>query len=662
MTLLHTARAAAGFESAVGELLRNAVVGAIHTDMAGRVIKANRKAAEILGYALEELDHQTVPGITHPDDMAATLALIASVKAGGPGYAVEKRYLHKDGGVVWAIASVSALRDAGGAAVGMLALIQDITERKASERRLGFLAELSHRLARTRDEGEIVRIAVESVGRQVGAHRCYFVECYAEENRISVSHTWSSNGAASLEGHYSLFDFGGLDWWRQYSAGNFSIVDVETDPLTEGPTAAAYLSLQVRSYAVEPFRSEGPSTVVLAITDDRAREWTREEKILLENVIARVWPLVERARADRLLARSREETDRQKRFLETLLSVSPDYVSVFDRQHRFVYANRALGDFWGRPPGEMIGATLRDIGHHDWQVERHEAEVDRVFQTGQSLRDEVCNDGQAYEYIMVPVCDASGQVEYVMGLTRDVTESRNTREALRLKAVEKDEFIALLAHELRNPLAPLRNGLEVMRLASDDPKAVADVRPMMERQVLHLMRLVDDLLDASRMGLNKIELRRSRVLVSNLIADAVEAARPRIDAAHHALRVAVPLEPLFIDADLTRMAQVLGNLINNSVKYTRPGGRISIEAARVGEEVEISVSDTGIGIPAEKLETIFQMFSQVDRSVDRDTGGLGIGLGLVKGLVEMHGGGVRAKSDGLGRGSTFVVRLPLLAA
>ena len=662
MTLLHAARAAAGFESAVGELLRNAVVGAVHTDMAGRFIQANHKVAEILGYAHDEMDHQTVAAITHPDDMATTRALIESVKAGGPGYVLEKRYLRKDGGVVWAIASVSALRDEHGAAVGMLALIQDITERKASERRLGFLAELSHRLGRTRDEDEIVRIAVEALGRQVGAHRCYFVECYAGENRIAVSHTWSSNGAASLEGNYSLFDFGGIEWWRQYSAGNFSVADVETDPLTQGPASAAYLSLQVRSYAVEPFRSDGPCTVVLAVTDDHARDWTREEKILLENVIARVWPLVERARADRLLARSREETDRQKRFLETLLSVSPDYVSVFDREHRLVYANRALAEFWGRTPQAMVGATLRQLGQHEWQIERHEAEVDRVFETGQSLRDEVHIDTKAYEYIMVPVSGAQGRVEYVMGLTRDVTESRNTREALRLKAVEKDEFIALLAHELRNPLAPLRNGLEVIRLASDNPRAVADVRPMMERQVLHLMRLVDDLLDASRMGLKKIELRRSRVLVSNLIADAVEAARPRIDAAHHALRVAVPLEPLYIDADLTRMAQVLGNLLDNSVKYTRPGGRISIGAARIGEEVEICVSDSGIGIPPEKLETIFQMFAQVDRSVDRDTGGLGIGLGLVKGLVEMHGGSVRAKSEGMGRGSTFVVCLPLLPA
>ncbi len=224
----------------------------------------------------------------------------------------------------------------------------------------------------------------------------------------------------------------------------------------------------------------------------------------------------------------------------------------------------------------------------------------------------------------------------------------------------KDEFLALLAHELRNPLAPLRNGLQVMRLAAADAGAVAQARAMMERQLAHMVRLIDDLLDVSRINRNKMELRRSRVLLADVVSSAVETARPAVEEAGHELTVSLPHEPVHLDADLTRLAQVFGNLLTNSAKYTTRGGHIRLSAERRGEEVVVSVRDNGIGIPPESLRSIFDMFSQVDRSIERSTGGLGIGLALVKGLVEMHGGTVTAESAGLGKGSTFIVRLPLL--
>jgi CheY-like chemotaxis protein len=258
------------------------------------------------------------------------------------------------------------------------------------------------------------------------------------------------------------------------------------------------------------------------------------------------------------------------------------------------------------------------------------------------------------------VTDEAGRVLFVAATGTDITERRRMEDALREQDRRKDEFLALLAHELRNPLAPLRNGLHVMRLAEDDPGTIAQAREMMERQLAHMVRLIDDLLDVSRINRNKMELRRSRVLLADVISSAVEIARPMIDAAGHELAVSLPPEPVYLDADLTRLAQVFGNLLTNSAKYTRPGGHIRLAAERRGRDVVVSVRDDGIGIPAASLRSIFDMFSQVDRSMERTAGGLGIGLALVKGLTEMHGGTVTAESAGVGQGSTFTVRLPAL--
>jgi PAS domain S-box-containing protein len=255
------------------------------------------------------------------------------------------------------------------------------------------------------------------------------------------------------------------------------------------------------------------------------------------------------------------------------------------------------------------------------------------------------------------------ELEFLRTVCRYVTVAyerlRLVRE-LRDSDRKKDDFIALLAHELRNPLAPLRNGLQVLRLGNGDPRAGERARQMMDRQLTHMVRLVDDLLDVSRIGRNKMELRRQPVALADVIASAVETAQPAIDAAGHDLTVSVPPQPVYLHADLTRLAQVFSNLLTNSAKYTPDGGRIRLTAELRGDAVAVSVRDNGIGIPPASLPRIFDMFSQVDRSIERTTGGLGIGLALVKGLTEMHDGTVTAESSG--GGSTFTVTLPILAA
>jgi PAS domain S-box-containing protein len=326
--------------------------------------------------------------------------------------------------------------------------------------------------------------------------------------------------------------------------------------------------------------------------------------------------------------------------------------------------NAGAERLFGYAPHEVIGRPITLIIPPERQDEEHEilariARGERV-QHFETVR--VSKQGRLIDISLTvsPVRDSAGRVTGASKVARDITDRKHAEEALREADRRKDQFIALLAHELRNPLAPLRNGLQVLRQAGSDANAVAQARSMMERQLGHMVRLIDDLLDISRIGQNKMELRRSRVLLADVVSSAVETARPAIEEAGHELTLALPAEPVHLDADLTRLAQVFSNLLTNSAKYTERGGRIWLAAERRGGDVVVLVRDTGIGIPADALPRIFDMFCQVDRSIERSTGGLGIGLALVKGLVEMHDGTVTAVSGGQGKGSTFTVILPVL--
>jgi signal transduction histidine kinase/ActR/RegA family two-component response regulator len=223
----------------------------------------------------------------------------------------------------------------------------------------------------------------------------------------------------------------------------------------------------------------------------------------------------------------------------------------------------------------------------------------------------------------------------------------------------KDEFLATLAHELRNPLAPVRNSLHILRLAGSEDPTVTRVRAVMERQVDHLVRLVDDLMEVSRITRGKIELRRERTDLARVLRTAIETSQPLLDGAGHVLAVELPPGPLPLDADPVRLAQVFSNLFNNAAKYAEHPGRIQVRATREGGQVAVSVCDEGIGIEPEMLAHVFEMFTQVDGTHRRSQGGLGIGLTLVRSLVQLHGGSVAAHSAGIGCGSEFVVRLPL---
>ncbi|HZU34943.1 MAG TPA: ATP-binding protein, partial [Gemmataceae bacterium] len=224
----------------------------------------------------------------------------------------------------------------------------------------------------------------------------------------------------------------------------------------------------------------------------------------------------------------------------------------------------------------------------------------------------------------------------------------------------KDDFLAILAHELRNPLAPIRNAVRLLSLPSVTEHMASRAREMIARQVENLTRLVDDLLDVSRINQGKVQLRKEPIELASIVQAAVEACRPAVDRRKHIVEVELPPEPLWVEADATRLEQVLVNLLNNAAKYTEPGGHIWLKARRAGGEVIVTVKDTGVGIAPDLLPHVFDLFTQADHSLDRSQGGLGIGLTLVRNLVALHGGTISGHSDGLGKGSEFQVRLPLL--
>jgi signal transduction histidine kinase/ActR/RegA family two-component response regulator len=262
----------------------------------------------------------------------------------------------------------------------------------------------------------------------------------------------------------------------------------------------------------------------------------------------------------------------------------------------------------------------------------------------------------------VPIQTPDGTVRGAIAAFMDITELKEGQRALKEADRRKDEFLATLTHELRNPLAPLRNALELLQRSEGDAAVNQQARSMMGRQLDQMVRLIDDLLDMSRISQGKVQLRKERVELKAVIQSGVDAVQPLVQAQSHELTVTLPTEPIYLHADSTRLGQIISNLLNNAAKYTEKGGHIWLTAERQGNEAVVSVRDTGIGIAAENLPHIFEMFSQVAPALERSQGGLGIGLSLVRGLVEVHGGKVEARSAGIGMGSEFVVRLPVVDA
>jgi len=465
----------------------------------------------------------------HPDDRAHTAAQWRAALAANTMYQCEHRVRTANGRYRYMTARAVPILDEQGTIREWVGAHVDIDERKRVEQRLRLLDTMSQATRNAVDPHTVMEVTTRLLGQHMGVTRCPYADVEADNDRFTIRHDWTSEGAISTVGVYSLDLFGARAASDMREGRTLRICDVDRE-LSDSEGAAMFNAIACKAIICCPLVKEGRLVAMMAVHQDRPRDWTGHDVALVEEAVERCWAHIERVRA-----------------------------------------NEALRD------------------------------ADR----------------------------------------------------------RKTEFLAILAHELRNPLAPIRNGLQVMRLSQDKPATTAKVRDMMERQVTQMVNLVDDLLDIARITRGDLALKRARVQVRALIDSAVEMSLPLIDAKRHRLDIDVPAEVMELEADPTRIAQVIGNVLHNAAKYTPAGGQLRILAWRDGDSAVISVRDDGIGIPEHAALLIFDMFSQVGATIDRAQGGLGIGLSLARRLVELHGGSIDLVRDGAERGSRFDIRLPL---
>jgi PAS domain S-box-containing protein len=551
----------------------------------------------------------------HPDDRAEVMERCRRCRELGHDFEMEFRVVHPDGSVHWLYDRGRTFPDAAGRAKTMTGACVDVTDRKRAQASL------------TASE-RFYRRTLESVpGMSFTALDDGFCDYLSEQ--------WSQYTGIATSTHL------GRDW----------VLALHPDDRDRAREAWEGAVARREPYTVEyrmrrhdgAYRWFKARAHLIPETPDGERRWI--------GTIVDVHDLKE---AEAAL----QERERQ---LRTITDNTPDIIARFDRSFRHVFVNAAVERVTGLPARLFLGRTNRELGMPPHLCDEWELAFGTVFETGRAVvsQFEIEVEGRPRHFVasIVPEYGPSGEVEQVLCCTRDSTEAWLAQEALRRTDRQKDDFLATLAHELRNPLAPLRNGLTLLQ-RDVGPAEQRRVKQIMERQLNHMVRLVDELLDVARISQGKLALRRELLPLHSVLDQAVETCRPLLDAQRHALVWEGADLEWHVHGDATRLTQVVGNLLNNAAKYTPPGGTVTLRAAAEGEQLRITVEDTGIGIAPDMLEHVFERFVQVDQHLERAQGGLGIGLSVVKSLVEMHGGRVAAESDGDGRGSRFSVWLP----
>lgn len=538
------------------------------------------------------------------------------------------------------------------------AMFVDLRE---SAERDSYRVRLSDTLRTFSSDRKILAAASQLLGHYLGASRCYFGEVESDGEHAVVVADYCADNVQSIVGRYRLASFGPTVISALRAGQIVAFSDIHAATEVAPAEKASYQAIATRSVVAAPLLRDGRLAAVFGVTQVAPRNWALHELLLIRETGERVWSTVETART---VARLRDSEERFRTISEAL----PSLVFETTPTGLNTFVNQAFCDFAGRPAEGLLGDRWLDLAHPDdlhaatkqWD-EARAAGLPFVFEY--RLRR---HDGAWRWHLCrsIPQLDNTGAIRRWIGTATDITTLRETQEALREADRRKDEFLAILAHELRNPLAPIRTGLELLRHGPQKPGTLDYLRPILERQVALMVRLIDDLLEVSRITSGKIHLQRAPSVLSDMVRFAVDANRAAIEAAGLELSLSLPETACVLDVDSTRFVQVISNLLHNASKFTERGGRIAVTAllAQAGTQtsVHLTVSDTGIGIKPDTLPRVFDLFVQGEEGREGKTG-LGIGLALARQLVEAHGGRIDVASDGPGHGASFTIQMPVLS-
>jgi PAS domain S-box-containing protein len=652
------------------EMLRITLVsigdGVIATDTAGRVTFLNRVAESLTGWRQADAAGvplaEVFPIINEQSRLPVENPAVRALQEGTVvGLANHTVLIARDGTEHPIEDSAAPIRGENGAVAGVVLVFRDATERRHVEHlQQSYQAILEKqvqvRTAQLQASEERFRLLVDGTTD----HAIFMLD--------PTGKVVSWNPGAERIKQYQASEIVGQHFSRFYPA---------EDVASGHPERALRVAAMEERFEEEGWRVRKDGTqfwasVVITALRDEAGSLRGFSKVTRDITVRKqaeenARRLLQEEAARRAAEEAARVIERQREQLRVTLTSIGDGVIVTDAESRVTLLNpvaQALTE-WNE---EAIGRPLEEVFHIINEQTRQpvESPVQRAIRENRivGLANHtvlIARDGaeQPIDDSAAPIRDHEGAIIGVVLVFRDVTERRRQEQALKEADRRKDEFLAILAHELRNPLAPIRNAIELLQRADGDPVITSQARSMLERQVRQMVRLVDDLLDISRISRGKLQLRRERLPLAAVVQSAVETSRPLIEARAHELTLGLPPEPVVVDGDPTRLAQVISNLLNNAAKYTERGGHIWLSVERQGSRALISVRDTGIGIPAEHLPHIFDMFSQVAPTLERSQGGLGIGLALVRGLVALHGGSIEARSSP-GKGSELIVRLPVV--
>jgi PAS domain S-box-containing protein len=518
--------------------------------------------------------------------------------------------------------------------------------------RQAFQLDLADLLRPLTDPDAIIAASSALLGRELGVSRVLYAQVDEAKGTFTVPRDWAREGVPSVAGRTSRLDDFGPDIITVLRAGSaVAVNDTAQDPRT-APHANAYGSVGVRSFVAVPLVKSGRLTNVLIVHQDKPSRWSELDRQRAGDMAERTWSAVEAARAQAAL---RAERDHSQYVLDSMT----EGFAILDSEGRLVQMN-AEGMRIGRITRQQaIGRRACDIWPNASQTALA-ALYQQVKCTGQAATLEYrrTSPGDGPSWIEVRAYPALGGGMAVF--YRDIDQRKQAEERLREADRRKDEFVATLAHELRNPIAPIAAAAELLSMSGIGPADVKHSGEVISRQVGHMTNLVNDLLDISRITSGLVELHQRQLDMNDVVVDAIEQVEPLVKSQAHHLAMNLASEPARVWGDHLRMVQVVANLLSNAAKYTPRGGDILVEVDLDDNEVSIVVRDNGIGMPAELVDSVFELFAQVKRTSDRTKGGLGIGLALVKGLVELHGGRVSAHSAGIGLGSVFRVVFPRL--